>query len=698
MNKLVTNVHRRKFTNLGGSFDPTFINPDKCLYNVSNYVLNSRETFLLCLGLDFCLPVFHYPKKSMLLSMELLLNRLKQLPCLPSVTFGEVVSKTKDLVRQLPKLVYKNHTFIKKEDIATLKKLGKNKNLKICKPDKGNGVVIMNSTEYVQKMDDILKDNTKFKKCKDYENIHKHNLSMEDKINNFLKRIKKSDVINDDEYRYLYVSGSSPAILYGSPKVHKANMPLRPILAAFSTASYRLAKFIIPAFNPYVENEFTLKNSYAFMDVLKEKVFPTTAFLTSFDVTSLFTNIPIKETVDIAVELVFQNGNTFRDMARKDFRRMLEICTEDNHFLFNGEHYTQFEGFAMGNPLSATMANLFLSYHEQNWLRECPLDYKPLLYKRYVDDCFLVFKKESHAQRFLDYLNVKHPNIKFTMEKEENNSLNFLDCHIQKVPEGASFIKCLSSVFRKPTFTGLGMNFHSQTYFNFKLNNIRTLLYRAYNISSTWQSFHNEVKFLANFFLNNGYPKDLFHRICKRFIDKLYETKENVCTAKRMPFYHKIPFINNYTCDFIKNTYVKFLSDCYPQVDFKMVFYNNFKIQGLTKHKEKLPVPLESGIVYMYKCGDCNATYIGSSIKALFSRANEHFAISSRTGNLLVRPVASSIRDHITTCGSGRNLNSFSILDKHKDMLTLRISETIEIIERKPGLNVNGSSFPLFLM
>ena len=53
--------------------------------------------------------------------------------------------------------------------------------------------------------------------------------------------------------------------------------------------------------------------------------------------TSLFTNIPIKETIDIAVELVYQNGNAFRNMAKRDFRRMLEICTEDNHFLFDGE-------------------------------------------------------------------------------------------------------------------------------------------------------------------------------------------------------------------------------------------------------------------------------------------------------------------------------------------------------------------------
>ena len=235
-------------------------------------------------------------------------------------------------------------------------------------------------------------------------------------------------------------------------------------------------------------------------------------------------------------------------------------------------------------------------------------------------------------------------------------------------------------------------------YTNFKLNNIRTLLYRAYKISSNWQKFHEEILFLTNFFKDNAYPKELFPNICRKFMDSLFIIKSPISTAKKMPFHHKIPFLNNYTCEVIRNNYIRFLSNCYPQIDFKVVFYNNFRIQRLTRHKEKLPSTLESGIVYLYECGDCSATYIGSSVRALKSRASEHFAISSRTGNMLVRPMASSIRDHITSCGSGRDFNFFSILDKHRDMLTLRISETIEILNRKPTLNVDGTSYPLFLI
>ncbi|MEL6606497.1 MAG: hypothetical protein AAFP20_25220, partial [Cyanobacteria bacterium J06614_10] len=71
------------------------------------------------------------------------------------------------------------------------------------------------------------------------------------------------------------------------------------------------------------------------------------------------------ETIDIAVNLVYEFGDGFCNMTKNNYKRMLELCTLDNHFLFNDEHFSQYEGFAMGNPISATMANLFLSFHEQ---------------------------------------------------------------------------------------------------------------------------------------------------------------------------------------------------------------------------------------------------------------------------------------------------------------------------------------------
>ena len=282
------------------------------------------------------------------------------------------------------------------------------------------------------------------------------------------------------------------------------------------------------------------------------------------------------------------------------------------------------------------------------------------------------------------------------MEEEENGEINFLDCKLSKKTFGDR-TNILFSVFRKLTFTGLGMNFHSHTFFNFKMNNIKTMLYRAFSISSNWTGFTGEVEFLTDFFTNNGYPRNLVYNATRKFLNNKLNSVR-LTTVNKMPFYHKFPFINNYSCNHIKTNYVTFLQRFYPQIDFKFIFSNNFTIRSCTKHKESLPRNLESGIVYLYTCGDCNATYIGSSIKALRTRICEHFSVSSRTGNPLARPLPSSIRDHIEQCKCLRSFDQFKILSRHNDINMLRMSETYEILERKPNLNMDNTSHPIVLV
>ena len=86
----------------------------------------------------------------------------------------------------------------------------------------------------------------------------------------------------------------------------------------------------------------------------------------------------------------------------------------------------------MGLPLAPTFANVFLCYHETQWLKDCPPDFSPVYYRRYVGDIFVLFRDKSHSSLFLNYLNSKHKNINFTMETEEHNRLSFLDTLVFK--------------------------------------------------------------------------------------------------------------------------------------------------------------------------------------------------------------------------------------------------------------------------
>jgi len=96
---------------------------------------------------------------------------------------------------------------------------------------------------------------------------------------------------------------------------------------------------------------------------------------------------------------------------------MFSIATSQTHFLFNGKVFDQIDGVAMGSPLAPVLANLFLGHHEKIWLKnyQGPSN---LFYRRYVDDIFCVFDNENDAKLFFDFINSQHPNIKFTIEKE----------------------------------------------------------------------------------------------------------------------------------------------------------------------------------------------------------------------------------------------------------------------------------------
>ena len=114
---------------------------------------------------------------------------------------------------------------------------------------------------------------------------------------------------------------------------------------------------------------------------------------------------------------------------------------------------------------------------------------KPVYYKRYVDDIFVLFRSPHHLEKINEYLNTKHANIKFTSEKEVNRSLPFLDVLISR---NKGFT---TTVYHKPTFSGVYSNFNSFMADEYKDNLIFTLLFRIFSIVL---EFHEELNYLKN--------------------------------------------------------------------------------------------------------------------------------------------------------------------------------------------------------
>ena len=173
-------------------------------------------------------------------------------------------------------------------------------------------------------------------------------------------------------------------------------------------------KIFVPILKPLTTNEFTVKDSFHFAEEFVDQEHDL--FMGSLDVDSLFTNIPLEETIEICTNELFKESETVEGLSKTEFKELLSLATKDSHFIFDGTLYKQIDGVAMGFPLPTTLANVFLVYHEKNWLEHCPLEYRPLYYRRYVDDIFVLFNSAEHLKLFHSYLNFHHLNISFTIE------------------------------------------------------------------------------------------------------------------------------------------------------------------------------------------------------------------------------------------------------------------------------------------
>ena len=275
------------------------------------------------------------------------------------------------------------------KEFEALKNLSASCNLIIQKADKGNSVVLVENDVYIRHIEKILDDATTFEKVKIKKGILNFSINLERRINDYLKSLEKSGTLSTDQYKKIKAIGSRPGILYGLCKVHKAIIdvcPLfRPILSATGTPSYKLAKFLVPKLSSITFNEFTVKDSFAFAEEIVHQ--DGKLFMGSLDVDSLFTNIPLKDTISICTNLLYKNVDFIECINKSEFENLLSLATQESYFMFNDILYKQKNGVAMGSPLGPTMANVFLSFYETKWLEQCPNEFKPV----FTEDMLMIF-------------------------------------------------------------------------------------------------------------------------------------------------------------------------------------------------------------------------------------------------------------------------------------------------------------------
>ena len=143
----------------------------------------------------------------------------------------------------------------------------------------------------------------------------------------------------------------------------------------------------------------------------------------------------------------------------------------------------------MGSSLATVLANIFMGFYGSKWLNEYNLN-KPKFYLRYVDDILAAFDNEQDSLNFLDFLNKRHPNIKFTIEKQINHSIAFIDVFMSVINNQNLSLQA----YHKLTYTGLLLNFKSFTSFSYKISLIKCMIDRSFKICNNLNYFHNDIE------------------------------------------------------------------------------------------------------------------------------------------------------------------------------------------------------------
>ena len=189
--------------------------------------------------------------------------------------------------------------------------------------------------------------------------------------------------------------------MYRLPKIHTSGIPLRPILSMCHSAQHSLVKWLVEVLNPVLEfySGCCVKDSFTFSSIIRRlPVCMESQFLVSFNIDSLFTNIPLDETISIFADFLYRVPSIASPPFPEDvFIELMGIATKSVSYSFNETMFPQIEDVSMGSPLGPIQAYIFVEFHERRLFDRFP---KPFIYLRYVDDSFVSFKSRSDALVF----------------------------------------------------------------------------------------------------------------------------------------------------------------------------------------------------------------------------------------------------------------------------------------------------------
>ena len=568
---------------------------------------------------------------------------------------------------------------ISKKHIQAAKQLRDNPTITIRRADKTNNFIILNKEEYLDKMDTILGDRTKFKRItrNPTDDIKRRLNSTISSINAVAGGVHLQKLIGD----------FSPGYAYGTVKTHKPGNPLRPIISQIPTVTYQVAKTINQILSPYVPCQYSISSATDFLEILRDTPDTDGQLIASLDVESLFTNVPVDTTIEYILKRVYHSNLTPpTNISENSMKTLLEICTKEAPFTCpRGHMYQQIDGVAMGSPLGVLFANFFMGTIEEELLATN----RPSIYCRYIDDIFVRIKDLQELQNLRQSF-ILSSGLNFTFEESTNGSLPFLDVLVTANHNGF-----VTTVYTKPTNIGLCLNGNSECPERYLRSTINAYIRRALTHCSTWRATHIELTRITQVLVNNGYSNSSINSAINQLLTKWYqEEKPKDNTNKYIEIFYKNHMSSEYKKDeaIMRDIILKNVHPSNPDEKIKLIiYYKSMKTSHLllrnrpAQDKSSLQ---QDHVIYRHTCNnvDCGPhSYIGMTRTRLTRRLTLHLQNGTIKNHYKAPFHQDLTRQDLD--------NNTIILDRETDHRRLAYLESIYIQTLRPTLNIQTEDF-----
>lgn len=678
-------THRKKLDGLIRERDSTIdkrFNPS-WVCNLTNFTIPATTTSLLSYGPKLALPPrksdLHWPKiisdvESIVKAIEnpekqnaarmKIVNVLSNFKAHPDVKEDSKTEHIRKCFNDTQKFMKE---VVKSDAILTV-------------ADKGGKTVLMPRAEYQEQMKTLVDDRDTYKKV-NYDPTNR----VQTHSNRLVSQLFQKGFITKFEKMQLHRSNSVAPKIYGSQKIHKLSsfdnatrekVKLRPIVSCIDSPLVNISKFVSKIlFNSINQQKYNVRNSSELCEELKKIRIPDGYTIVSFDVVSLFTVVP----PDLVIKIVDERWSTisnYTNIDKETFMEVMKHILSSSYFQYEGDFYKQLCGSPMGDAASPVQADLVLDHlldHSMQYF-----DFVIELLKKYVDDLLMILPKDKidYVQRVF---NGFHPNIKFTVETEnENGEIPYLDMMLKHENDGSISTRW----YKKPIASGRIINYLSSHPTSMKLNTARNLISRIVTLSS--DGFTTENRNLAkSILMENNYPA----AICNRLLSNFNRSRAPRTTNTTPPIHRSFSNIPK-----LLHKIGRIINSSELEHPIKLCPKNILTAkQVYSRLKDPINPNHVSNVIYKLSCS-CGKFYIGLTSQYHHCRSKQHKRDHDKILDLRAKGVqdthpdmikamkdCTALAKHVADTNHQFDFKNVEIVDKGNNRLELKMLEMIHI-------------------